>query len=277
MTEELRKALEDAGALVFIMLRELHAHVPEDQRPMGWSDLSDDQARRARNAVHAVLLEWEARKAALASKPLPPTDDVLANEIERLAGLDGAAFPAQSSPSTDDVRARAFREAAAVARNWNPGRRDRVTEDGIADAIEALSAQSPLTEGEQRAVDHALRLQAEESAQSPPPPPSGEAEAVFETLDEKLRRRAKIGKHRLLALDAVPDQGVRDQVKAAILAIPVALDPAVWDHVAGLARDRTLAVVAEWLRYEDVCGHCSDMTVAADTLSPKADGGDHAK
>lgn len=37
-----------------------------------------------------------------------------------------------------DERAFALTEAARVARNWNPGRKDRVTEEGIADAIEAL-------------------------------------------------------------------------------------------------------------------------------------------
>lgn len=45
---------EPEDGLVVLMLYELHSHVPEDQRPMSMSDLSDDQAKRARNAIHAI-------------------------------------------------------------------------------------------------------------------------------------------------------------------------------------------------------------------------------
>jgi hypothetical protein len=41
--------------LVVRMLYELHSHVPEEQRPMSMSDLSDEQAERARRAVLAIL------------------------------------------------------------------------------------------------------------------------------------------------------------------------------------------------------------------------------
>jgi hypothetical protein len=45
------------------MLGELHANVPEADRPMSMSDLSDEQAERARKAVRKVLV------ASMLSKP----------------------------------------------------------------------------------------------------------------------------------------------------------------------------------------------------------------
>lgn len=54
----------DDDTLVMLMLAELHANVPEDQRPMGFCDLSDDQAERARKAVAAI-------KRALSRQPAP--------------------------------------------------------------------------------------------------------------------------------------------------------------------------------------------------------------
>lgn len=45
----------DEDGLIVAMLYELHSHVPEEQRPMSMSDLSDDQATRARAAVRKVI------------------------------------------------------------------------------------------------------------------------------------------------------------------------------------------------------------------------------
>jgi hypothetical protein len=46
----------DEEALILAMLGELHANVPEADRPMSMSDLSDEQAERARKAVNRVLV-----------------------------------------------------------------------------------------------------------------------------------------------------------------------------------------------------------------------------
>lgn len=45
----------DEDALILKMMSELHANVPEADRPQSMSDLSDDQSKRARNAIHAIL------------------------------------------------------------------------------------------------------------------------------------------------------------------------------------------------------------------------------
>jgi hypothetical protein len=42
-------------ALVVKLMAALHSHLPEDQRPMAMSDLSDEQAERARLAVQEIL------------------------------------------------------------------------------------------------------------------------------------------------------------------------------------------------------------------------------
>jgi hypothetical protein len=92
--------------LVMRLMYELHAHVPEEQRPLSMSDLSDEQAARARKAVHAVLTEWESAKADLAKAQAalaaPPANPVivervaLAEAIERqrkaLVGLKKLSF-----------------------------------------------------------------------------------------------------------------------------------------------------------------------------------------
>jgi hypothetical protein len=55
---------EGVGALehaVLVMLNELHANVPADQRPVGMMDLSDDQAKRAKAAINAVIEVLSAR------------------------------------------------------------------------------------------------------------------------------------------------------------------------------------------------------------------------
>jgi hypothetical protein len=53
----------DEDSLVMLMLNELHSNMPEIDRPMSFSDLSDEQAERARKAVRAVVV------AAGMSKP----------------------------------------------------------------------------------------------------------------------------------------------------------------------------------------------------------------
>jgi hypothetical protein len=72
--------------LVMRLMYELHAHLPEDQRPLSMSDLSDEQAARARRAVHAVLTEWESAKADLAAMTTTPTDDEAL--VERLRRVE---------------------------------------------------------------------------------------------------------------------------------------------------------------------------------------------
>ena len=56
---------DDVDDLVFVMLNELHAHLPEIDRPMSASDLSDEQLARARNAVAALTRLSQVRKDAL--------------------------------------------------------------------------------------------------------------------------------------------------------------------------------------------------------------------
>jgi hypothetical protein len=51
-----------ADGAILLMLFELHSHLPEEQRIMAMSDLSDEQATRARRAVQAVTA-WNARAA----------------------------------------------------------------------------------------------------------------------------------------------------------------------------------------------------------------------
>ncbi len=46
---------EREDGMIVAMMYALHAHVPEIQRPMSMSDLSDEQAERARNAVCVIL------------------------------------------------------------------------------------------------------------------------------------------------------------------------------------------------------------------------------
>jgi hypothetical protein len=53
----------DEDSLVMLMLNELHSNMPEIDRPMSFSDLSDEQAERARKAIRAVVV------AAGMSKP----------------------------------------------------------------------------------------------------------------------------------------------------------------------------------------------------------------
>lgn len=48
--------------LALLMMNYLHAHVPESERPLSMSDLSDEQAQRAINAVMGLI-------AALADQP----------------------------------------------------------------------------------------------------------------------------------------------------------------------------------------------------------------
>lgn len=48
--------------LVLIMLCELHSHLPHESKPLSMSDLSNEQAIRAKAAVCAVLAkmkEWQ--------------------------------------------------------------------------------------------------------------------------------------------------------------------------------------------------------------------------
>lgn len=56
----------DIERLALIMLGELHAHLPEAARPMSMSDLSDDQAQRATNAVMRILPAFRATPSASA-------------------------------------------------------------------------------------------------------------------------------------------------------------------------------------------------------------------
>lgn len=41
--------------LAWAILSELHRNIPEDIRPMSWSDLSDEQAERMRRAATAAI------------------------------------------------------------------------------------------------------------------------------------------------------------------------------------------------------------------------------
>lgn len=43
--------------VAWAILQALHAHLPEDTRPMSWSDLSDEQAERIRQAASAAMSE----------------------------------------------------------------------------------------------------------------------------------------------------------------------------------------------------------------------------
>lgn len=77
----------DEDALMFQMLNELHANMPEIDRPMSLSDLSDEQTVRARKAVRAVLL------GAMLSKPAGHHPNLRA--AEEALGV---------SPSAENVR-----------------------------------------------------------------------------------------------------------------------------------------------------------------------------
>lgn len=66
-----------------------------------------------------------------------------------LAELDAALSP----PLVELARNQAFDEAALVAANWNPGRCDRVTEDGIAEAIRGLKSAPPPLAGDERLAE----------------------------------------------------------------------------------------------------------------------------
>jgi hypothetical protein len=73
--------------LVMRLMYELHSHVPEEQKPLSMSDLSDEQAARARKAVHAVVAEWEAAKHGLVDAQNAKT----ASFYELIARLHGRA------------------------------------------------------------------------------------------------------------------------------------------------------------------------------------------
>lgn len=61
----------------------------------------------------------------------------------------------------DELREATIEECAALAENWNPGRRDRVTETGIANAIRALSDSSTRQDGLREALVRQLASEAE--------------------------------------------------------------------------------------------------------------------
>lgn len=67
--------LEREDAMAFAMLAELHANVPEVDRPKSWSDLSVEQAERARKAVRAVV----------ALITMQPSRDMVLEEAARIA------------------------------------------------------------------------------------------------------------------------------------------------------------------------------------------------
>jgi hypothetical protein len=45
----------DCDAVAWAILQELHSNIPEDKRPLSWSDLSDEQAARIRRAAKAAI------------------------------------------------------------------------------------------------------------------------------------------------------------------------------------------------------------------------------
>lgn len=45
----------DESAWLLAFMRELHAHLPEDQRPKAWMDFSDDQRARIKAAYLAMV------------------------------------------------------------------------------------------------------------------------------------------------------------------------------------------------------------------------------
>jgi hypothetical protein len=103
--------------LVMRLMYELHAHLPEDQRPLSMSDLSDEQAARARRAVHAVLSEWESAKADLAAMTTTPTDDeALVERLRRgVTWSDGKPIGAVVGEVNDPVMRQAADRIAALA------------------------------------------------------------------------------------------------------------------------------------------------------------------
>jgi len=52
---------DDSGALL-VFMAELHSHLPEEERPLSWSDFSDEQRSRVKKAYRAMLAASEAAK-----------------------------------------------------------------------------------------------------------------------------------------------------------------------------------------------------------------------
>jgi hypothetical protein len=107
--------------LVMRLMYELHAHVPEEQRPLSMSDLSDEQAARARKAVHAVLTEWERgrRSSALRSCRSPSLTQGRPPRF-RHCGEQLAMFSAPPKPLSKPclMNGRILRQRRTLAISW---------------------------------------------------------------------------------------------------------------------------------------------------------------
>jgi len=63
----------DVDRVRWAILSELHTNIPEDKRPMSWSDLSDEQAERMRRAACAAID---------AIRPFSPFDERLRSALQ---------------------------------------------------------------------------------------------------------------------------------------------------------------------------------------------------
>jgi hypothetical protein len=72
-----------------LMLNELHANVPEVDRPLSFSDLSDEQAERAGNAVRVVTT---AMREEIERKGWQPIETAPKDGAVKLGFQDGVQF-----------------------------------------------------------------------------------------------------------------------------------------------------------------------------------------
>jgi hypothetical protein len=63
-----REKCRHDDAIAWMLVQALHANVPEDKRPMSWSDLSIEQCERIRAAARSVAAAAIARAEAAEAK-----------------------------------------------------------------------------------------------------------------------------------------------------------------------------------------------------------------
>ncbi len=73
-------------AVVWTILSELHTNMPEDDRPVSWSDLSDEQAERMKRTARAVIPIAQAPTIAERDDAL----DKIAADKRRIVALEAA-------------------------------------------------------------------------------------------------------------------------------------------------------------------------------------------